>query len=404
VLIYSQTGSAALTGLTYALTFVPSLVGGAVLAGLADRYPRRTVMIVSDVLRAVFMAVIAIWALPVTALDGVLVMAVLSGAPFVAASVAELPTILDAQRYPAGASLRQLTSQLVQLVGFAGGGLLVGVIGARGALGIDAVTFLLSAGLLRTGLIRRDAAGVLNAVDPARYWVSMRQGMSAVFKTPVLRTLLLFAWLAGFFTAPDGVAATYASTFAGHNSGITTGLLMAAPAGGACIGLVAWSRLSPTIQDRLIGPSAVLAGFALALCLFDPSLPVALGLWLLSGFGSAFQVRVLIRFIAVIADRHRATGAGFGAATLTAVQGLGVFGAGALAGAWSPATAIGLFGIAGALSAAVLWATLLRAQRPHPDNHLHEVAVKSPRISTPPLHELPASPAVEPPFLTVEIR
>ena len=91
VLIYAETHSAALTGLTYALTFVPNLVGGALLAGLADRYPRRTVMIVSDLLRAVFMVVLAVSALPVWALNSVLVLAVLSGAPFAAASVAALP-------------------------------------------------------------------------------------------------------------------------------------------------------------------------------------------------------------------------------------------------------------------------------------------------------------------------
>ena len=110
----------------------------------------------------------------------------------------------------------------------------------------------------------------------------------------------------------------------------------------------------------------MLAGLALALCLFKPGLPVVLGLWFLSGLGAAFQVRILIRFIAVIADRHRATGAGFGAATLTAIQGIGVLGAGALAGARSPSFAVGIFGVVGALCALMLWKTLNSAQ--------HEVA------------------------------
>jgi MFS family permease len=42
LLVFSRTGSASLTALTYALTFVPALIGGWLLSGLADRWPRRT--------------------------------------------------------------------------------------------------------------------------------------------------------------------------------------------------------------------------------------------------------------------------------------------------------------------------------------------------------------------------
>ena len=48
LLVYARTSSAALTALTYALTFVPAVLGGVVLSGLADRFPRRTVIIVTD--------------------------------------------------------------------------------------------------------------------------------------------------------------------------------------------------------------------------------------------------------------------------------------------------------------------------------------------------------------------
>lgn len=36
VLVFSRTNSAAWTGLTYALTYLPDLIGGPLLAGLAD--------------------------------------------------------------------------------------------------------------------------------------------------------------------------------------------------------------------------------------------------------------------------------------------------------------------------------------------------------------------------------
>lgn len=53
LLVYARTDSAALTALTYALTFVPAVLGGFLLSGLADRYRRRTVIVVTDVVRAV---------------------------------------------------------------------------------------------------------------------------------------------------------------------------------------------------------------------------------------------------------------------------------------------------------------------------------------------------------------
>jgi MFS family permease len=47
VLVFNRTASASLTALVYALTFLPSIVGGPLLSGLADRFPRRRVMVLT---------------------------------------------------------------------------------------------------------------------------------------------------------------------------------------------------------------------------------------------------------------------------------------------------------------------------------------------------------------------
>src|SRR5919198_2565848 len=52
LLVFQRTSSAALSALTYALTFAPAVLGGALLSGLADRYPRRRVLAVTDPLPA----------------------------------------------------------------------------------------------------------------------------------------------------------------------------------------------------------------------------------------------------------------------------------------------------------------------------------------------------------------
>src|SRR5689334_17609466 len=64
VLVFDRTGSAFLTGLTYALTYAPSLLGGILFSGLADRFPRRAVLVGVDVWRAALMAVVAVPGVP----------------------------------------------------------------------------------------------------------------------------------------------------------------------------------------------------------------------------------------------------------------------------------------------------------------------------------------------------
>src|SRR5690348_3764343 len=59
VLVYSRTGSALLTGLSYAASYLPWVIGGPLLSGYADRMPRRTVMIASDLARAGLVAIMA---------------------------------------------------------------------------------------------------------------------------------------------------------------------------------------------------------------------------------------------------------------------------------------------------------------------------------------------------------
>lgn len=85
VVVFARTGSAGLTALTYGLTYLPDLVGGPLLSGLADRYPRRAVMVASDLGRAVLVAAMAAPGLPLPALGGLLVAVQLLNAPFSAA-------------------------------------------------------------------------------------------------------------------------------------------------------------------------------------------------------------------------------------------------------------------------------------------------------------------------------
>ena len=68
LLVYDRTHSAALAAVTFVAGMLPSLVGGTLLSGLGDRFPRRTVMIVCDMVRAALVLIMVIPGLPLVML------------------------------------------------------------------------------------------------------------------------------------------------------------------------------------------------------------------------------------------------------------------------------------------------------------------------------------------------
>ena len=99
VLVFDRTDSALLTGLVYAVTMLPWLIGGPVLSGLADRYPRRTVMLACALSSAALVAALALPGLPLVALVGLLFLAVRFEPPFQSARGALLVEVLPDDRY-----------------------------------------------------------------------------------------------------------------------------------------------------------------------------------------------------------------------------------------------------------------------------------------------------------------
>ena len=149
VLVYDRTTSPLLAAVTYAASFVPSFVGGVTLSALADRNPRRAVMIVCDLVRAAMVLVMAIPGVPIAALIVLLCAVTLVGAPFTSARAAVYPDVLPGDRYVLGTAVTLTTTQLAQVIGFAVGGTLVGLLGVGPSLVADAVTFVASALIVR---------------------------------------------------------------------------------------------------------------------------------------------------------------------------------------------------------------------------------------------------------------
>lgn len=358
VLVLDRTGSAGLTALTYALTYLPDLLGGPLLSGLADRFPRRNVMITSDLLRVVLVAGMAVPGMPIAVIAVLLVTARLANSPFSSAQAATLPLVLDGDRYVVGQTIRQITVQTAQLVGFAGGGGVVAWLGTSQALAVDSATFLVSATLIGFGVRHRPAPPANTADGTFSMLRQLRAGAGIILRDRRLRALIGLAWLAGFGIVPEGLAVPFAAEI-GEGT-VEAGLLLAAHPAGIAIGAFLLGRwVAPARRQRLIGPLAVLALVPLLGFAFGPGLPAAIGLLLVSGACTAYQVTASATFISLVPDSGRGQAFGLAGSGLIAAQGLGLVAGSVLVTIFgSAATAIATAGAAGtlvALPAAAAW-------------------------------------------------
>ena len=359
VLVYGRTGSAVWAAVAYALTFLPALAGGVLLSGLADRYRRREVMIVSDVLRAGLVAVMAIPALPLWALCAVLVVVVLLGAPHTAAQGALYPEILRGELYERGLAVRQITSQSAQLVGFAAGGVLVAAVSPAVALLGNAVSFALSAVVVRLGVANRPAPAPAPGADHSIGGLrGIAAGLVEIATDRRRRALVLLAWLVGWYVVPEALAAPYADQLGAGPA--VVGLLMAADPLGSVLGAWLFVRFVPADRRaRLVGVLAVGAGLPLVFCILRPGVPLTLLLWAVSGMlSTAYLLQTQASFVRATPDEGRGRAIGVAASGIIAAQGAAVLVGGLLADLWDPATAVAVAGAVGALlsaGGAVAW-------------------------------------------------
>ncbi len=352
ILVYSRTRSPLLAALTYAVTIVPIFAGGVLLSGLADRFPRRAVMIACDVVRCLLVLVMAIRGMPLAALVVLLFVVTTFTAPFTAARSAIYPDVLDGDRYVLGTAVTMTTYQFAQVAGFAVGGAVVGFFGARTCLLADAVTFAASALLVRYGVRARPAAKSTTGrlVTPI---ADAAAGIRLVFTNPALRTPMLFGWLSAFIVVPEGLAVPLAHWLQGGD--ILVGLLLAATALGIGAGAVAFSRLvGPARRDAWMGPLAVASCLVLLLCALRPSAPPMLLILFASGACSCFQMAANAAFVRAAPAEQRSQAFGLAQAGIYLGQGGAVIVAGAAATHNTPIDVIAVSGAIGTVCALAL--------------------------------------------------
>jgi MFS family permease len=352
LLVYDRTKSPLLAAAVYAVGYLPWVIGGLFLGELADRRPRRSVMVFCDAARAVLVAAMVFPHVPIGALVALLFAATMFQPPFDSAKASITPDILQGERYVLGTAVLQTTLLVGQVAGAVGGGVAVAYLGVRSSLAIDAATFVLSALLIGLGLRARPAAARPEA-GQASALARMLSGFRLVFGDPALRTLLLFGWLVVFYTIPEGIAAPYAARLGGGP--IATGLVLASTVLGTTIAVPLFTRfVRPRQRINLMGPLAILTCGSLVLTGLRPNLAISLVVFSLSAAFGVYQVAANTAFVVRVPSERRAQAFGIANMGVIVGQGAAFVAAGAAAEVVSPAAVIAVGGGIGAVVAIVL--------------------------------------------------
>jgi len=364
LLVYDRTHSSLLAAITFAASVVPAFIGGITLSGLADRLPRRRVMIACDLTRVVLVVVMAVSGIPIAVLVALLFLVTMIGAPFMSARAALYPDILAGDLYVLGTAVTMTTMQFAQVLGFAVGGAVVGFFGVRASLLIDAGTFALSALItcvwVRSWPAVQAMAGRKAHAEPDAGG-GLLAGLRLVFTSPALRTPMLLGWLAAFYNIPEGVSAPLAAALGG--GAVAVGFILAAPALGATVGAITFSRfVAPARRMRWMSPLAVAASGVLILFVFRPPLPIALMVLVVSGLFDCYQLAANASFVAATPARQRSQAFGIAQGGMSLGQGVAIVVAGALAERYAPSLVIAASGAVGSVAAIAIAFGRLRAR------------------------------------------
>lgn len=268
-LVLALTGSGRAIGLVLVARFLPSFIVGPLSGVIADRFNRRTIMIVSDLLRAV----VVLGFLLVRRPDQMWLVYVLTvlqlvfSTFFEPAKTAAIPSIVAPRELLSANAISSVTWSVMLTLGAAVGGVVTGWFGTNAAFVLDSLTYLVSAALVasvrfpkraprpKSRLTIAKALGITDTLEGARY----------VLKRPRVFALLMVkpAWGMG-----GGILALLAvfgeKIFpVGGRAATGIGVLYAARGVGTAIGPLAARRFvgeARTQMQTAIGVAFLIGG------------------------------------------------------------------------------------------------------------------------------------------------
>jgi len=248
VLVFRETGSALSVGLMLIATSGPTVLIGLIAGVYVDRYDRKRIMLVSDLLRAILIVLIPSlihlhlnWLYVIVALTSGITQF------FDSAHASVLPEVASDDELASANALMSISSVGSQMIGFAAAGFIVASLPVEWAFYFDAASFVLSAGLILFTVI--PALPVIESTSIRAVTENLKSGLGVVTNTPILRSLFI---IAGPIFLLIGFQNTLLLPFALndlHGTEFDFGLQQAAEAIGIAIGSLFMARLADRIRE-----------------------------------------------------------------------------------------------------------------------------------------------------------
>ena len=328
-LVYAATRSPLLSALVMFGPSVAQMIGATVLLSAADRLPPRAAIVGIALAFAAGTVGQAIPGLPVWA-----IFAVAAGLGTIASLGGGvrnglLNEILPAGGYLLGRSVLNMSVGIMQICGFAVGGVLVATLSPRGALLAGAALYLIAAATARFRLSRRPPRAT-GRPSVAQTWRNNARLLSWAPR----RYVYLALWVPnGLIVGCESLFVPYAPRHAG--------LLFAFAALGMLVGDTLAGRFVPARwRERLGAPLRLLLAAPYLVFALRPALPVAVVAIVLASVGYSATLLLQQRLMALTPDELSGHALGLHSSGMLAMQGVGAAVAGAVAQQTSPGAAM----------------------------------------------------------------
>ncbi|MEU5224788.1 MFS transporter [Streptomyces toyocaensis] len=355
-LVHRQTGSPLLSALSM---FGPSLahvLGATLFMSAADRLPPRAATAGTALSFAALTALLALPGLPLTAVFAVLLLQGLVASVGGGVVWGLLNEILPTEGYLLGRSVFNMMNGLLQITGFAAGGVLVAVLSPRLSLLLGAALYGTAALVARLGLTPRPPRATGRPSVRATWRANAR-----LWSSPPRRRVYLGLWI------PNGLVVGCESLYVSY-APESAGTLFACAAAGMLAGDLTVGRLvPPDRRRRLATPLLLLLATPYLPLVLGPPVPVAAALVAVASAGFAAGLVQQERLMALTPPELSGHALGLHSSGMLTMQGVSAALAGGLAQLTSPAAA--MTALAAASAAVTL---LLRATGPK-----HRTAVRA---------------------------
>ncbi len=265
MLVFERTGSASWVALTTAGRIVPIVALGALGGVVADRFDRRRVMIVSDLVRMGAMGALgaaALSGLPIVLAPVLAAVATAAASPYLPAVAATTPRLVASADLPGANALRSAIGAGGIVVGPAAGAAVLAFASPAAAFFVNAGTFGLSALLVsslsagpafapgeaeRTSLVSelREGAAALRASLPVLLALGADVAVSAVYGAQTVVLVMLGGGRYGLMITAIGAGGLVGAALGARAAGLSrstaalVGALLAVAASGALLGVSA---------------------------------------------------------------------------------------------------------------------------------------------------------------------